>query len=424
MIFFMSRTYNTFRLSDSNLLKALAAIANSLNVSDGRLEVRIDEQHQNPISCQIGKYTENPEIKKILNSTDSIIGVFTLQLTGEYRSNLKVKRENVIDSVTCNMPNEISFPLSMHIMHTVQTELKPFERDESFDKLLGNELSEFYRKREQSLVRLEDIIQRSIEQQMEYKRKLDQETQSEQKKIQEKFDARVKEIETEYTKKSDILKKQEENLNLKLKEIDDRSSKHARRQIRQDLKSAIAQRGKEFTLTKKTTQKRLIIHIVFCSLIILLSCLLIFCLMHQISAQGVIGWINLIRFPILSIGLIAIFIYYIRWNDNWFRRHADEEFRIKRFELDVDRASWLVEMAMEWKDEKGNEIPQELIDRLSVNLFDKDSDTSVPKHPSEDMLSALLAASAELNLQIPGLGTVRLDRKGAKQFQQSLEKSE
>ena len=101
-------------------------------------------------------------------------------------------------------------------------------------------------------------------------------------------------------------------------------------------------------------------------------------------------------------------------------RHADEEFRTKRFELDVDRASWLVEMALEWKDEKGTEIPKELLDRLSVNLFDKANETANATHPSEDILSALLSASAELNLNVPGIGTVRLDRKGAKQFKQAV----
>ncbi len=38
-------------------------------------------------------------------------------------------------------------------------------------------------------------------------------------------------------------------------------------------------------------------------------------------------------------------------------------------ELDVDRASWFVEIAFEWKDEKGEAIPLELIERLTQGLF-------------------------------------------------------
>ena len=38
-------------------------------------------------------------------------------------------------------------------------------------------------------------------------------------------------------------------------------------------------------------------------------------------------------------------------------------------ELDLDRASWVVEMALEWKDEKGTESPAELVQTRARNLF-------------------------------------------------------
>jgi len=208
------------------------------------------------------------------------------------------------------------------------------------------------------------------------------------------------------------------------KHYNDRSSRHARRQLRKDLKDAIEKRNEEFTLTRKTTRKRFVVHVVFLGLIGMLGSMLLFCLTHPTSAQGAAEWFNLIRLPLLAAGTAAALIYYIRWNDIWFRRHADEEFRIKRFELDVDRASWLVEMGLEWKEEKGTEIPRELLDRLSTNLFEKPSEQAAARHPSEDLLSALLSASSELNLNVPGVGTIRLDRKGTKQFKRAVEGTE
>ena len=83
-------------------------------------------------------------------------------------------------------------------------------------------------------------------------------------------------------------------------------------------------------------------------------------------------------------GIAATIIFYIRWNDSWFRQHADEEFQLKRFELDIDRASWVVEMALEWKDEKGTEIPEELIERFTENLFKDQNIFESAKHPSEE----------------------------------------
>jgi hypothetical protein len=123
------------------------------------------------------------------------------------------------------------------------------------------------------------------------------------------------------------------------------------------------------------------------------------------------------------IGLAAALVFYIRWNDNWFRQHADEEFRLKRLELDIDRASWVVEMALEWQEEKGSIIPQELIDRLTSNLFIDQDRRAPPKHPSEDLASAIVAASSGLTLRIPGIGEVTLDRRGVRRFTEAVEKA-
>jgi hypothetical protein len=121
---------------------------------------------------------------------------------------------------------------------------------------------------------------------------------------------------------------------------------------------------------------------------------------------------NHIKLFVLSLGFAATMIYYIRWNDNWFRRHADEEFDIKRFQLDLDRASWVVEMAMEWNEEKEKEIPKELIDRLTVNLFQTKASEKI-KHPSEEIISKLLEGSAELSITAPeNKGSAKLTTKG------------
>lgn len=130
------------------------------------------------------------------------------------------------------------------------------------------------------------------------------------------------------------------------------------------------------------------------------------------------------KLPAATLATVAAIVYYIRWNDHWFKRHADEEFNIKRFELDVDRASWVVEMAMEWKDEKGSEIPKGLVDRLTANLFESTPEESSPRHPSEDLASALLGASSELSMNVPGVGDIKLDRKGTRQFKRAIEKTE
>ena len=91
-----------------------------------------------------------------------------------------------------------------------------------------------------------------------------------------------------------------------------------------------------------------------------------------------------------SAPFVATSVFFIRWNNQWFQRHANEEFRLKRMELDdTDRASWFVEMAFEWKDEKDEAIPDALIERLTQGLFAEPGGERTVE-PSESLIHALL----------------------------------
>ena len=83
-----------------------------------------------------------------------------------------------------------------------------------------------------------------------------------------------------------------------------------------------------------------------------------------------------------------------RWNDQWFRQHANQEFRFQQLALDVDRAGYAVEMLMEWQEEKGSEMPAVLVDRLTTGLFTDQTTEARVRHPTEDVTSALLKASS------------------------------
>jgi hypothetical protein len=244
------------------------------------------------------------------------------------------------------------------------------------------------------------------------------------KDLQTRHEAAKAELQAEFAKRTKDLESRESAFAAKQSEYEDRDSKHVRRQIRQDLKNEIAKRNERFSLSESTLRKRFPVHLVYWSLIVLLLAVLIYNLTwgSQHDPVNQHWWVNAVRLPLLSAALAAALVYYLRWNDGWFRKHADEEFRTKQFELDVDRASWLVEMAMEWKDEKGSEIPAELLDRLSANLFNKGAETEAARHPTEDLASALLGASSELSVNIPPIGTAKLNRKGTQRFTKELDK--
>jgi hypothetical protein len=230
-------------------------------------------------------------------------------------------------------------------------------------------------------------------------------------------------LDAEARRRDETLINRESELNRRETEFDNRSSTHARRQIRQDVKKIIAERTASFHLSKDTAQKRLPIHVLFLSLIFSSAALFIAALTGYLAVPASLPpWFAAIRLTLITAALATSIVFYIRWTDSWFRQHSDEEMRLKRLELDIDRASWVVEMALEWKAERGGDIPVELIERLSRHLFEIEPTARV-RHPSEDLASALLGASSGLSVKFPG-GEAKMDRKGLNEFRRKAQESE
>jgi hypothetical protein len=140
---------------------------------------------------------------------------------------------------------------------------------------------------------------------------------------------------------------------------------------------------------------------------------------HLSSSESV--QIIYLRLGVTFAAIVATFILYIRWSDLWFRQHADEEFRLKRLSLDVDRASWVVETAMEWQQQNNGPIPAQLLEQLSRNLFATGPTAAPVRHPVEDLAAAALAASSSLRLNLPGVGEATLTRRGVQRLHDAME---
>jgi hypothetical protein len=79
-------------------------------------------------------------------------------------------------------------------------------------------------------------------------------------------------------------------------------------------------------------------------------------------------------------------------------------------------------MAFEWKDEKGEEIPETLIERLTQGLF-ADMGGDHPVEPAESLAHALLGA-ARFKVKLPGDIEVEYDRKGVEKLVREQKKHE
>ena len=337
---------------------------------------------------------------------------------------IKVQRQPGSDNVNVHMnEQQVDKTKAAQLIGAAHRHLQAYERTEATDRLLGTELAEFYRKREQALLRLEGVAQKMIEQNEDFRGKLAREQEEFMRRISERGEEERKAVRADYDAKETALKDREQALEVRLKDLDDRQSTHARRQLRKDFREQLAARGQRFTLSPTTTRKRWPIHVLFFLLTLVSAAVLVHAFTFGFAwPDGTPNWVAIIRGTIGALALAATIVFYIRWNDHWFRQHANEEFRLKRMEVDIDRASWVVEMALEWRrDKEAGVIPGPIIEGVTRNLF-VDPLQTTPRHPTEDLASALLGASSGLLLKLPGGTELRLDRKSLKKFEDAARK--
>lgn len=222
-------------------------------------------------------------------------------------------------------------------------------------------------------------------------------------------EAQKAEIERQRTAETrlEAIKIEEERLHALQKEIDDRNNTHARRELHKDLKAKISQRAGSLKVTPETIGNRKPIHAAIC-----LAVLGMFTLILWLSAQAASMPSGLtsvqyviagVKPALLTVAMLGLIAWYLRWMNRWFERYADAEFQLKQFELDIDRASWVVEAALEWKLSQDRPMPEHLLETISRNLFSKsEADEASDMHPADYLASAILGRASALNLKMPG----------------------
>ena len=194
-----------------------------------------------------------------------------------------------------------------------------------------------------------------------------------------------------------------------------------RRELRRDLLAEIQKRSDEFKLTKGTSDLRWPIHVACFIGLLVITCGAIFYANQLTDFIGVPEFQTLpfvvltIKQVALTLGAVGLGFFYIRWLNRWFQQHAKAEFELKQFQLDIDRASWLVETALEWKTSEGDAIPDTLLASLTRNLFSRDDreQSEQLKHPADVLASALLGTASKAELKV-GDSTLQFDGKELK----------
>jgi hypothetical protein len=410
--------WETFRLRDAEILQKFKEIAKAFN-PDATLHVRIAEGHNLAIDTSLSAADSDPRIQALLAPNEPVAHVLQLNVDAQTHVILTRLKDRSLDTVRLQFVSNWDPVQLLRLLPLAREQFPHVNRAESIDRILGPEIAQFYQARDAALMKLEDVAQSLISQTDKYRLSLQQQADAKEEQRDASHAKRREELETEYRQKqSEVAVRQKELDDFKAS-LDDRQSRHARRALREHLQKVLEGHGKQFSLTAGTTKKRRNVHALF---LVMLALAVGYVAATIAEGWGqAYDWARALRLALGVAGAIGVLLLYIRWTDQWFRQHADEEFRLKRMGLDVDRASWVVETAMEWQHENHEPIPVQLLDQLSRGLFSRQDTVQRVRHPIEELASAVLSGASNLRLDIPGVGEVTLGPRGAKRVAKKLE---
>ncbi|MDB6024170.1 MAG: hypothetical protein JWM68_393 [Verrucomicrobiales bacterium] len=201
------------------------------------------------------------------------------------------------------------------------------------------------------------------------------------------YNKRRLDLDADHKQREEKLGKQEELFSLEKKKFDARENTVVRRDLLSRIE-AIIEKQKSIEISDATIKKREPIHR-FCQFAMLVAVAMAAVFGYKVFTDSVFDWHHLLPFSTGTILFVSTGIFYIRWNDQWFKDHAHAEFQNRKFYTDILRASWIAELLFEWKEKKEVPFPDTLISSYTSNLFvDTVSDARTP-HPFDDLSSAM-----------------------------------
>lgn len=293
----------------------------------------------------------------------------------------------------------------LKIVEKINSKLHAFQPGRTIDSGISKEQADLLAIHQSNLERLEKLNEDLIRQGIGYRDSLDEKYNDRIEKLEKDFDGRNEKHEADLEVRQEEIAKKWRDLELRQKQIDDRDNTHVRRELRMAIIEEVKERSAKFVLTKGTQRLRWPVHVV-CVLVFVVAVAFSYAYAQQFFSYletGTVSTLTAVLLSLKSFGFTflaaAVGIFYLRWLNHWFRQHADAEFRLKQFQLDIDRASWVVETVLEMK--AGKEvIPTALLKSLTRNLFEHEAaGTDEDIHPADELASALLGTASDVRIK-------------------------
>ena len=411
--------YQLHRTTDSDIIDAFRNIANDLKIEESQIDCFFNfaENHQNPIQTPLSSVESHEELLEICQADGSLIWRIAAILKTYDGLQIEIKRVSGSTTASLIIGKTADSIKVARFLKATHKNFNTFDKLDYIEKFLGPDTAEHYKQREAAISKFEDLHEKHLRRQLKYEQQKDDEYQRKTTEFREN-------LEQEYKKKEQILNEWQERLETRAKDLDDRDTRLARRSARKQILTILEKAAETFTLTKGTKKLRWPIHALFLTLVGLSFGYIASIAQPFLDPSFEVSPFAMLRLGLGTATLVGTTIFYIRWCDRWFRQHADEEFHLKRFGLDVIRADWLAELAMEWSEQTGSDIPEQLIQRLSHNLFEDEGKPDPAQHPSQDILNRLFSAASGFSLKLPDGSEIKLDGKSIKRFVKKEEKAE
>ncbi len=424
-----NRTFRSPTSSDSKILNAFEEIAKELE----------QDLKQCPVTVTVASNSEAIPPFTLFGIQDQPLAQHAKQHRGalwdavsiffaplKLNVSLNRMREQADDKISISFRKDSIDPVELsRTLVTIQQRFVPFDRAVAIEQSLGPEMAEFYRRREEGLSRMESLSETIVKETHEFHMRLDAEVAEQKRSLAASFEEKEQTLAKKYEERTAELEAREKDLDKQRQDLDDRTARHARREQSRALQEKIANRSEKFTLTPDTQRKRWPVHAIFGLLLLVSGGLIARSLLFPpLAKEGVALWLEIGRLPLAILGFALTAIFYIRWNDHWFRQHADQEFRLHQLALDVDRAGYATEMLLEWQEDKGGEMPAVMVDRLTAGLFTDQTTVGRVQHPSEDVTGALLKAASNVRVDVPGIGELTLTGRQIRKLDKNLAKKQ
>lgn len=358
-----------------------------------------------------------------------------------YRGGNQEPRSPVCDVLTIAWnPNQAKFSSSerLKISFYLAKELNPFDPGKIAQWNVPEQFNQAFSIHDEMLNRLEQLNVKLTEEADAFRREKETHYLEKEKTLEEKIEQQSEGLKQEYAERESELAERQAELDATLQEIDARNNTIVRREIRDKILEEVTNRIKKFGVSPSTEQKRTP---VFRGILLLGSVilgLLIFSLYeyHTFLSRPLLteaekssnssSTINevlsikdkkfivdgsveytwywqIAKTSILSFALISTILYAIKWQDKWARQHSDLEFELQQFNLDVNRANWVIESCLEWRKETESDVPEQLLNSITRNLFISNSNKEENViHPADELASAIIGSSSKLKLNVAG----------------------